>query len=148
MRLTPYGYREIGIAFIATTTTAVALLFLSSVTAAWVAAFAVIPLLLLLQTLYFFRDPKRVVPDGDGLLVSAADGVITHVEEISAEDAPELLGGAALRETRRALVERQHVGVAVLVEGSDFCGIERVEPGPGRQPDHARADTVGDRDAG
>ena len=30
--------------------------------------------------LYFFRDPKRVAPAGDGLIVSAADGRVTRIE--------------------------------------------------------------------
>lgn len=31
--------------------------------------------------LYFFRDPARTVPQDDGLIVSAADGVVTRIEE-------------------------------------------------------------------
>ena len=31
--------------------------------------------------LYFFRDPARVVPDGVGLIVSAADGRVTRIED-------------------------------------------------------------------
>jgi phosphatidylserine decarboxylase len=30
--------------------------------------------------LYFFRDPNRTVPEGDGLIVSAADGRVTRIE--------------------------------------------------------------------
>jgi phosphatidylserine decarboxylase len=30
---------------------------------------------------YFFRDPHRNVPDGDGIIVSAADGRVTRVDE-------------------------------------------------------------------
>ncbi len=30
---------------------------------------------------YFFRDPQRTVPNGEGLIVSAADGRVTRIEE-------------------------------------------------------------------
>lgn len=30
---------------------------------------------------YFFRDPKRSVPTGEGLIVSAADGRVTRIED-------------------------------------------------------------------
>ncbi len=30
--------------------------------------------------LYFFRDPKRVTPEGDNLIISSADGKVTRVE--------------------------------------------------------------------
>ncbi len=33
--------------------------------------------------LYFFRDPERVVPDGQGLLVSPADGKVIEIEQAS-----------------------------------------------------------------
>ena len=29
---------------------------------------------------YFFRDPKRAVPQGEGLMVSPADGVVSLIE--------------------------------------------------------------------
>ncbi|MBM3549234.1 MAG: phosphatidylserine decarboxylase [Alphaproteobacteria bacterium] len=41
---------------------------------------------------YFFRDPPRVVPTREGLLVSPADGVISHITE--AVPPPELELGA------------------------------------------------------
>ena len=38
-------------------------------------------LILLIFTFYFFRDPERVVPIGDDILVSPADGLITNIIE-------------------------------------------------------------------
>ena len=38
-------------------------------------------LILLIFTFYFFRDPERVVPLGDDILVSPADGLITNITE-------------------------------------------------------------------
>jgi phosphatidylserine decarboxylase len=43
---------------------------------------AVVPVALLLFTLWFFRDPSRRIPEGPGLIVSPADGRITDIEEI------------------------------------------------------------------
>ena len=48
-----------------------------------IAQFWVIAAALLLLTgfmLYFFRDPERVVPEDDSLIVSAADGRVTRIE--------------------------------------------------------------------
>lgn len=53
-----------------------------------------VPVLEFLFVLYFFRDPVRVVPQEDGVLVSPADGVVTNVEEC---DDPGCLGERALR---------------------------------------------------
>ncbi len=41
----------------------------------------IISLILLIFTFYFFRDPERVVPIGDDILVSPADGLITNITE-------------------------------------------------------------------
>ena len=38
-------------------------------------------LILLIFTFYFFRDTERVVPLGDDILVSPADGLITNISE-------------------------------------------------------------------
>ena len=38
-------------------------------------------LIILIFTFYFFRDPERVVPLGDDILVSPADGLITNISE-------------------------------------------------------------------
>ena len=42
----------------------------------------IISLIFLIFTFYFFRDPERVVPIGDDILVSPADGLITNIIEI------------------------------------------------------------------
>ena len=40
-----------------------------------------ISIILLLFTCYFFRDPERVIPLGDDILISPADGLITNISE-------------------------------------------------------------------
>jgi phosphatidylserine decarboxylase len=62
--------------------------------ACWRPWAAVPPALLAGFTLWFFRDPQRIIPAEAGLFVSPADGVITHVEEF-----PEagVLGGPAVK---------------------------------------------------
>ncbi len=38
-------------------------------------------IILLIFTFYFFRDPERVIPLGEDILVSPADGLITNITE-------------------------------------------------------------------
>jgi phosphatidylserine decarboxylase len=60
---------------------------------AWV-ALGIVALGALIFIVAFFRDPHRAIPTDPDLLVSPADGVITHVDEVEAPDFP---GGKALR---------------------------------------------------
>lgn len=46
---------------------------------------AVIPAVLTLFVLYFFRNPKRTIPTGDDLILSPADGVILGIEKVFEE---------------------------------------------------------------
>ncbi|HUF04583.1 MAG TPA: phosphatidylserine decarboxylase [Aridibacter sp.] len=48
----------------------------------WIAA--VLFLALAAFMVFFFRNPKRTIPDGPGLVVSAADGRVTRIEETEA----------------------------------------------------------------
>jgi phosphatidylserine decarboxylase len=46
------------------------------------------------EVLWFFRDPERTIPNDADVLISPADGTVTHVEEV---DEPDFAGGRALR---------------------------------------------------
>ena len=67
--LHPDGFKFVLAAVIATV-----LLFLVSRPAGWVAA------VITLWIVYFFRDPWRVTPQREGVLVSPADGIVVSVE--------------------------------------------------------------------
>ncbi len=49
-------------------------------TGGWI--WALIPILLAAFFLWFFRDPRRTIPQGEGLIVSPADGKLTAIERV------------------------------------------------------------------
>ena len=83
--LSKYGYDIVG--------TVVALALLGSIFAwffvdARFVRYGLIALLLLflLFTLYFFRDPDRTTPAGDGLVIAPADGEIVLLKPIREDE--------------------------------------------------------------
>ena len=61
---------------------------LGGLTHSW--GWPLIPLALALFFLWFFRDPQRAIPQGEGLVVSPADGLVTSVERFHSLDGERL----------------------------------------------------------
>ncbi|MBT6723655.1 MAG: phosphatidylserine decarboxylase family protein [Planctomycetaceae bacterium] len=55
---------------------------------------ALVPFLLETEVIWFFRNPKRVIPEGPGTVVSPADGKIDLIEEIEHDD---VIDGPAIK---------------------------------------------------
>ena len=55
-------------------------------TGTWV--WSIVPVLLAAFFLWFFRDPQREIPKGEGLLVSPADGLVTETVRIETPNGP------------------------------------------------------------
>ena len=55
-------------------------------TGSWI--WAIVPVLLAAFFLWFFRDPRRTIPAGEGLIVAPGDGKVTETVFISTPDGP------------------------------------------------------------
>jgi phosphatidylserine decarboxylase len=55
-------------------------------TGSW--AWSIVPVLLAAFFLWFFRDPRRTIPAGDGLIVSPGDGLVTETVTINTPQGP------------------------------------------------------------
>src|SRR5271165_198586 len=51
-------------------------------------AWGIAPVLLAAFFLWFFRDPQRAIPDGDGLIVSPGDGLVTETAVLATPEGP------------------------------------------------------------
>ena len=60
----------------------------------WWWVLALVPFLLETEVIWFFRNPKRVVPEGPGTVVSPADGKIDLIEDIEHDD---VIDGPAIK---------------------------------------------------
>lgn len=76
--LTKYGIRELVLFGIP----CIIGMYFSIILFPWVAP---IPLFFLLFLLNFFRDPERNTPQGKGLVIAPADGVVTHIVPVFEE---------------------------------------------------------------
>lgn len=95
MPLTSFGTREIAIgAGIFCLSTLVLVTLFRHYGSPWLLAPFIVLVPLFAWLLWFFRDPKREIPKEAGLIVSPADGLVTHVDEA---DEPDYIGGRARR---------------------------------------------------
>lgn len=115
--LTPYGARELTVGTMLLAGACVAVLCLLPW---WL---VVVPAVLWVFLVSFFRDPVRVPPDGDDVVVSPADGCVADVEEVAEGD---FLGCPAVRVGIFMSLFNVHVNRAPL---SGTVGFREHRPG-------------------
>jgi len=77
---TKYGFSTLGIIAISTLLLTILAYFVSNEIIK--SLLILIPLLFLLFSLYFFRDPDRVTPQKDNIIISPADGRVLCVKDV------------------------------------------------------------------
>ena len=80
--LTPYGRREIALATGITTMLCALTALIGWRVSWWLLTVAAVPLAVWLWVLWFFRDPDRRAPAGEGLFVSPADGRVADITPV------------------------------------------------------------------
>lgn len=86
--LAKWGYREAAVSVVIAAAAAVIVGYLAPV------YFIAVPVIIGLWAISFFRDPARAVPEGEGVVVSPADGKVVEITEV---DEPDYIGGPALK---------------------------------------------------
>ena len=87
-------------------------------------SWAVPAAILLLFVLYFFRDPHRVPPEGEGLIISPADGRVVEIKEVDDAAFP---GGRARRVSIFLSIFDVHVNRAPVA-----CEVSKIRYSRGR----------------
>jgi len=79
--LFPPMHKE-GLRFVGIFAAMTALLFLMTCSVGLVVPLFLVALLATIFTFYFFRNPNRVVPQGEGLIIAPADGIVSNIKEV------------------------------------------------------------------
>lgn len=79
--ITKYGYGTVGIIVVVCFILIAAAIFTNHPALKY--GLTILSVLILAFTLYFFRDPDRIIPDGESIIVSPADGKVILIKEIS-----------------------------------------------------------------
>ncbi|MCK9425651.1 MAG: phosphatidylserine decarboxylase family protein [Ignavibacteriaceae bacterium] len=80
---TKYGYNTISLVLVICLILATTSFFINSVPVRIL--LSALAIFLLVFTLNFFRDPERITPDGENIVISPADGTILFVKEVTEE---------------------------------------------------------------
>ncbi|MBO8131577.1 MAG: phosphatidylserine decarboxylase family protein [Candidatus Marinimicrobia bacterium] len=80
MKIAKEGVKIIFPSFLLSFTLAILMIFIKSDI---INVLFIISLFLFGFTIYFFRDPERIIPGGDKIIVSPADGRIIKIEEVN-----------------------------------------------------------------
>lgn len=95
MMITRYGVKEVLLSAVLFCGAAAALIALSArYDTNWFLLPVIVPIFVFGWVLWFFRDPFRTIPVTPGVIVSPADGTVTHVDEAHE---PDFIKGTALR---------------------------------------------------
>lgn len=112
MKITPYGMKEAAVGVLLMALLAAAVIVTGFlVDFPWIGIASAVFLAGAVFVLYFFRDPERTAPGGEETIVSPADGVVTHVEDV---DAPPYLDGPARKVSIFMSLMNVHVNRAPL----------------------------------
>ncbi len=82
MKLTHYGKREIGIAAFTVAALCALMIYGSVRVCPYIVALLPLPMAVWLFVVWFFRDPDRQTPTGEGLFISPADGNVSDITQI------------------------------------------------------------------
>ncbi len=78
--LTKYGYSTLSIIAIITLILIITSYFVSNYAVKYI--LIIFPIVFLLFSIYFFRDPDRVTPDKENVVISPADGKVLFVKDV------------------------------------------------------------------
>lgn len=118
MSITRFGIREVVVSSVLLGGISVSLFFLAvRYDIFWLLPVAALPLIVFGWVLWFFRDPSRVVPQSENIIVCPADGTVTHLD--IAEE-PDYIGGEALRCSIFLSIFDPHINRAPAVGKIEF----------------------------
>lgn len=81
-QLTHYGKREIGIAATLVSALCALMIYGAYRVCPYIATLLPLPMAVWLFVVWFFRDPERQTPAGEGLFISPADGNVSDITQI------------------------------------------------------------------